>query len=262
MPIHRVLLVEDFCAFRRAVRMLLEQQPGFQVVGEAADGDEAIQLAARLLPDLILLDINLPTINGFQVVPEILRLSPSSRILFLTQEPSAEIAEEALRLGAHGYVVKTDAGSELLKALEAIRREERYLSRRLRAQMTGEALQRLGVTNRITLEDAETRVERAQRNQFPCAHEAQHYLQDDDFLASLQVCVSNALCAEDAVIVFATRSHQQALCDGLQEAGLEVNEEIRTGRLRLVDAEAAIAGYLNDEPADETRSRGEAQLLL
>ena len=102
MPIYRVLLVEDFCTFRRAIRTMLEQHAGFQVVGEAADGNEAIQLAGRLLPDIILLDINLPKLNGFEAMPQILRHSPVSKIVFLTQEPSTEVAEEALRLGAHG----------------------------------------------------------------------------------------------------------------------------------------------------------------
>lgn len=241
---------------------MLERYPEFQVVGEAADGDAAIQLAAKLLPDLILLDINLPKLNGLQVVSQILKLSPCSKIVFLTQEPSAEVAEEAFRLGAHGYVVKSDAGSELLKALEAVIRDERYLSRRLTTQMTGERLHRLGIKGTSTPEKTTTGRQRSPGKSLHCAHEAHYYLHDSDFLESLLLCVSKALSAGDAVIVLLTVSHQQALCRGLQAMGLPVNEAIRMGRLQLVDADAAISPYLGDELPDEVRSREESRLLV
>lgn len=262
MSMHRVLLVEDFCTFRRAIRMLLEQHPDFQVVGEAANGYEAIQQAARLLPDLILLDINLPQLNGLQVVPQILNLSSSSKIVFLTQEASADIAEEALGLGARGYLVKADAGSELLESLEAIARGERYLSRRLSAQIPGEVLRGLGIKSRSVKQVAPPGPIASQKEHTQCAHEAQYCLDDSDFQESLRVCVSKALSSGDAVIVLATEFHQDALCRGLQAKGQAVKEAIRTGRLQLVDAEAAIAEYLTDEPRDEKRSIEEARLLV
>jgi DNA-binding NarL/FixJ family response regulator len=262
MPIYRVLLVEDFCTFRRAIRTMLEQHAGFQVVGEAADGNEAIQLAGRLLPDIILLDINLPKLNGFEAMPQILRHSPVSKIVFLTQEPSTEVAEEALRLGAHGYVVKTDAGSELLRALEAITRDQVYLSRQLQERMAGKPRQwpgaKAGTASRAPLVGIKGVPER----QSLCGHEVDYYLHDSDFLESLHACVSTALHAGDAVVVLLTRSHQQALCQGLQAMGLKVNDEIRTGRLRLLDADVTVAKYLRDELPDEMRSREEARLLL
>jgi DNA-binding NarL/FixJ family response regulator len=262
MPIYRVLLVEDFCTFRRAIRTMLEQHPGFQVVGEAADGHEAIQLAGKLLPDIVLLDINLPKLNGFEAVPGILKLSPVSRIVFLTQEPSVEVAEEALRLGAHGYVVKTDAGSELLRGLEATTREERYLSRQVRERMAGQPWHWPEAKAGTAWEEELAGTRKLPGRRFSCAHEAQYYLHDSDFLESLQGCVSTALHAGDAVIALLTGSHQRALCKGLQAMGLKLQEEIRTGRLRLLDADAIVAGYLGDELPDETRSREEARLLL
>jgi DNA-binding NarL/FixJ family response regulator len=262
MSFLRVLLVEDFCAFRRAIRTMLEELPRFQVVGEAADGDAAIQLAAALLPDLILLDINLPKLNGLQVVPHILRLSPSSKIVFLTQEPSTEVAEEALHLGARGYVVKSDAGGELLRALEAVMRDERYVSRRLRTHMASETLHRFGIRNASAAEEARTGAQGSPGKPFPCAHEAHYYLHDHDFQKSLQICVSKALRAGDAVIVLLTLSHQQALCRGLQATGLAISEEIKTGRLQLVDANALISGYFGDEIPVESQSREQARLLV
>jgi DNA-binding NarL/FixJ family response regulator len=262
MPLQRVLLVEDFHTFRRAIRTLLEQHTGLQVVGEATDGEEAIQLAAKLLPDLILLDINLPKLNGLQVVPYILELSPCSQIVFLTQEPSVEVAEEALRLGARGYVVKTDAGSELLKALEAIARGERYLSREVSTELRDEELDALGMRTQMVSEDAEAGITGSQGRQTPCAHEAQYYVHDGDFQESLRLWVGRALNAGDSAIVLVTLSHQRALCEALQAEGVPVHEEIRTGRLRLVDADAVVAGYLGDEHPDEARRKEELLLLV
>jgi DNA-binding NarL/FixJ family response regulator len=262
MRIYRVLLVEDFYTFRRAIRTMLEQHRGFQVVGEAANGKEAIQLAGKFLPDIILLDINLPALNGLEALPQILRDSPVSKIVFLTQESSAEVAEEALRLGAHGYVVKTDAGSELLQALEAITCDQRYLSRQLQKRMAGKPGPGPGGMARTAVQETPVGIRGLPVRPSLCAHEAQYYLQDSDFLESLEGCVSTALHAGDAVIVLLTGSHQRALCQGLQAMGLKVNDEIRMGRLRLLDADAIVAGYLGDELPDETRSREEARLLL
>lgn len=262
MPYQRVLLVEDFCTFRRAIHTMLESHAEFQVVGEAEDGEAAIQLAAKLLPDIILLDINLPKRNGLQIMPQVLKLSPSSKIVFLTQEPSTEVAEEALRLGARGYIVKSDAGSELLKALEAIMREERYLSQRLTTQMTSETLRGLGITKAGTPQAANGGIPGSQRESIQCAHEAHYYVHDRDFLDSLEACVSKALSEGDAVIVFVTLSHQLALCRRLQTMGLTLSDELRTGRLRLVDAEATISGYLGVALPHEARSREETELLI
>jgi DNA-binding NarL/FixJ family response regulator len=262
MPIYRVLLVEDFCTFRRAIRAMLEHHAGFLVVGEAADGNEAIQLAGKLLPDIILLDINLPQLNGFEALPQILRHSPVSKIVFLTQEHSAEVAEEALRLGAHGYVVKTDAGSELLGALEAVTRDQRYLSRQLQLRMGGKPRPWPGAKAGTASAAAVVGIPGLPERQPSCAHEAHYYLHESDFLESLQGCVRTALNAGDAVIALLTGTHQQALCQRLQAMGLEVNDEIRAGRLRLLDADAIVARYRGDELPDETQSREEARVLL
>jgi DNA-binding NarL/FixJ family response regulator len=91
-----------------------------QVIGEVSDGLEAVQKAEELKPDLILLDIGLPTLNGIEVARRIRKLAPESRVIFLSQESSAEVVQEALSLGARGYVVKANAGRELLAAVEAV----------------------------------------------------------------------------------------------------------------------------------------------
>lgn len=115
----RVLIVEDFQPFRQFVCSTLGLRPDLQVIGEAIDGPEAVQKALELKPDLILLDIGLPTMNGIEVARRIRTLIPESKIIFLSQESSAEVVKEALSTGAQGYVVKAKAGSQLLAAVDA-----------------------------------------------------------------------------------------------------------------------------------------------
>ncbi len=115
----RILVVDDFEMFRQFVVELLGKRPELQVVGEASDGLEALQKAVELRPDLILLDIGLPSLNGIEVARQMRSLVPESKIIFLTQETSADVVQEALSLGARGYVVKTQAESQLLATIHA-----------------------------------------------------------------------------------------------------------------------------------------------
>jgi DNA-binding NarL/FixJ family response regulator len=126
MPSIRVLVVEDFLPFRRFVCSSLEKLAGVQVIGEVSDGLEAVRKAEELHPDLILLDIGLPSLNGLEAARQIRRLSPESKIIFVTQESSADVVEEAFSLGALGYVVKTRAEDELLAAVQAVILGNRY----------------------------------------------------------------------------------------------------------------------------------------
>src|SRR5215471_16902614 len=125
----RVLVVEDHPPFRRFVRSVLEQRPGIQIVYESSDGLEAVQKAAELQPDLIVLDIGLPTLNGIEAARQISKLSPKSKIIFFTQHSSAEIAQAAFNAGALGYVIKVHAASELLAAMEAVCQGRRFISK-------------------------------------------------------------------------------------------------------------------------------------
>jgi len=107
---------------------LLERAVNFQVVGDAADGLLAVQLAKALQPDVILLDIGLPGINGLDAARQIGEVAGKARVIFLTQETSPEVVQEAFDLGAWGYIIKAQAGSELLPAMEAVSRGERFLN--------------------------------------------------------------------------------------------------------------------------------------
>jgi|SRR5215831_8265868 len=112
----RVLVVDDYEPWR-FVRTTLQRHPKLQVVGEVADGLEAVRKTAELQPDLILLDIGLPTINGIEAARRIFEVAPKTRILFASENRSPEIAEAALSTGAIGYLVKANAAIELLPAI-------------------------------------------------------------------------------------------------------------------------------------------------
>src|ERR1700757_2905151 len=116
----RILVVDDFEMFRQFVVELLGKRPELLVVGEASDGLEAIQKAVELRPDLILLDIGLPSLNGIEVARQMRSLVPESKIIFLTQESSADVVQEALSLGARGYVSKNMVPADLFAALETV----------------------------------------------------------------------------------------------------------------------------------------------
>ena len=103
----RVLVVDDYERFRRIVCSTLGKRRDLQVVGEASDGLEAVHKAEELQPDLIVLDIGLPTLNGIEAARRIHKLCPECKILFVSQESSADLVQEALGPGARGYVVKT-----------------------------------------------------------------------------------------------------------------------------------------------------------
>jgi DNA-binding NarL/FixJ family response regulator len=127
-----VLVVDDSEPFRQFVCSTLGERPDLQVIGEASDGLEAVRKAEELEPALIVLDIGLPGLNGLEVARRIRKLSPKSTILFLSQEACFDVVQEALTLGAMGYVVKAHAGSELLVAVEAVLRNEKFVSSSLK----------------------------------------------------------------------------------------------------------------------------------
>jgi DNA-binding NarL/FixJ family response regulator len=124
----RVLIVEDFVPFRQYICSTLAKKPELQVIGEASDGLEAVQKADELKPDLVLLDIGLPSLNGIDAARQIRKLSPESKIIFLSQESSADVIEAALSLGAWAYVLKMRAESDLLAAVDSVLRGNRFVS--------------------------------------------------------------------------------------------------------------------------------------
>ena len=123
----RILVVDDYEPWRRWVCSTLQKQPEFQIVGEVSDGPDAVRKAQELLPELILLDIGLPTLNGIDAARRIRQHSSHSKILFFSNNRSLDVVEEALRTGAEGYVVKSDAEREIIPAMEEVLRGGKFV---------------------------------------------------------------------------------------------------------------------------------------
>jgi DNA-binding NarL/FixJ family response regulator len=124
----RILVVDDYEPFRRFICSMLRTKPDLQVVCEVSDGLEAVQKAEALQPDLIVLDIGLPGLNGIEAARRIRQLSPLSKLLFVSQQFSADVVQEALNSGALGYVVKPQAASEFLPAVASVLLDKQFVS--------------------------------------------------------------------------------------------------------------------------------------
>ncbi|HEV2397481.1 MAG TPA: response regulator transcription factor [Candidatus Sulfotelmatobacter sp.] len=127
----RILIADDHEVTRRGIRVLLENHPGWEVCGEAVDGREAVGCAAQLKPDLVLLDIAMPNLNGIEATRQILSASPRIRVLILTMHDAEEIVREVLVAGALGFLLKSDAGRDLVAAVEALQQGRTFFTGRI-----------------------------------------------------------------------------------------------------------------------------------
>jgi DNA-binding NarL/FixJ family response regulator len=123
-----VLIVEDHTLVRSGIRTLLEVEADMKVVGECGDGREAVRLFQRLKPDLVLMDVAMPNLNGIEAVRQIIALRPGARIIMLSMHADGQYVVESFRAGASGYVLKDAAFAELLSAIKSVRDGKRYLS--------------------------------------------------------------------------------------------------------------------------------------
>ncbi len=124
----RVLLADDHTLVRAGLRLLLEREAGVQIVGEASDGHEALQLSKTSQPDIILMDLSMPRLNGLEATARVTRACPQTRVIILSMYDTPDYVVQALRAGAAGYLLKDAATAELELAIRAVARGEMYLS--------------------------------------------------------------------------------------------------------------------------------------
>ena len=125
---HRIVLVEDHTLFREGLKALLSFEPDFEIVGEAEDGLKAIQCVQTFEPDIVLLDLTMPRLNGMEAIREMKKISPKTKVVVLTAHRSQEFVAATLRAGASGYVLKDADHAELLLAMRSVLKDKRYLS--------------------------------------------------------------------------------------------------------------------------------------
>src|SRR5712664_99567 len=124
----RILLVDDHAVVRRGVRSLLESQEGWEVGGEATTGRDAVEQSRRLRPDVVVMDLSLPELNGLDATRQILKDRPDTEVLVLTMHTSEELARDVLQAGARGYVLKADADENLIAAVDSLRQHKPFLT--------------------------------------------------------------------------------------------------------------------------------------
>lgn len=246
----RVLIVDDHERWRRFVLTALQSQPEVQIVGVASDGLEAVQITQKLQPDLILLDIGLPTLNGIEAARRIREVSPKSTVLFVSENRSWDIAEEALRTGATGYVVKSDAARELLPAFKAALEGRRFVSAGLTGHNSADS------SNESTCEHSQRKtvapagVESIRRSH---SHDVLFYCDDGMLLDRVMQFTGTALRAGGAAIVVVTEPHRERLLPRLQAYGVDLSAAIEQGRYITLDAADTISTFVVNNMLDAAR---------
>src|SRR5580658_8621315 len=134
----RILIADDHSVVRAGLRALLESRPGWEVVGEASDGRDAIEKAAKLKPDIAVLDIGMPLLNGVEATRRIRVSSPATEILILTMHESDDLVQQVVSAGARGYILKDEADRVLIAAVDAARQHKPYFSTRISSSLTEE----------------------------------------------------------------------------------------------------------------------------
>jgi DNA-binding NarL/FixJ family response regulator len=124
----RILVVDDHAVVRRGVRSLLESHEGWEVCGEATTGREAVAQSLRLRPDVVVMDLSLPELNGLDATRQVLKAAPDTEVLVLTMHHSEQLARDVLQAGARGYVLKADADENLIAAVDSLRQRKPFLT--------------------------------------------------------------------------------------------------------------------------------------
>jgi CheY-like chemotaxis protein len=240
-----VLVVDDYEPFRRFIRSTLQRAQGLLIVAEALDGLEAVQKSEELQPDLVLLDISLPKLNGIEAARRIRKLSPKIKIIFVSQESSADVLQEALDLGALGYVVKMHAGSELPDAVEAVCQGRRFISSGLSAPDENPSVSLM-----------------PRRSELDRSHVVQFYKDDASFLIGFTRFIETALNGGNTVIAIVTESHRNSILQRLGTQGLNIIPAIEHGRFILLDVAQTLSTFMVNGGVDPVRFQKAASDLV
>ncbi len=234
MSLIRILVVDDFENWRRQVHSLLQARPTWQIIAEASYGSEAVQKAEELKPDLIVLDVGLPNLSGIEAARQIRQRSPNSEIIFLSQNSDLDVVRAALDTGALGYVRKTDAGRELLPAMDAVLRGKQFVSSSLKDH-----------------EFTDGSGEKA-----PHHHEVLFYSDDTVLLDSVTRFISDTLRAGNAAIVLATKLHRDSLLQRLKAGGVDTDGALQQGTYISLDASDTLSAIMVNGLPDPVRFFG------
>jgi two-component system response regulator DesR len=242
----RVLLAEDYQPFRQFLAATIQKWPQPTVMREVGNGAEAVTMAVEFQPDLALLDIGLPGLNGIEVARRIRSLCPTCKILFVSQELSADVVEAALETGAFGYVSKTDAGRELTDAMDSVVRGQRYLSRNI---VAGHSTACEASSPATTKEHSdEVQLDGPTRH-----HELGVYSDDGALLHGFTNFIGAAIRNGNAAIVIATEAHRNELVAALGLRGLDIQTAIRQGRYIAFDTAEVLSEIMVNNLPDPNR---------
>lgn len=237
----RILIVDDYEPWRRFASSIFQAEPGLQVVDEAYDGAQAIQKAQDLQPDLILLDIGLPLKNGIEAARQITRVAPSSKILFASENRSMDVVREALNSGGLGYLLKADAGSQLIPAVRAVLAGNAFLSESLASENSNPGA--------------------GKRPEQTC-HRIDFYTDEDIVLNRAAGFIASALRQNNPVIVVATLSHRDSIVQKLRSQGLNIASAQQRGRYIGVDAAAMLSRFMVNGVPDPVRFKAALGKLI
>jgi DNA-binding NarL/FixJ family response regulator len=221
---HRVLVVDDYEPWRQHIREVLDAA-AWQIIGEASDGPEAIARAQALKPDLILLDVGLPSMSGIKVAERILSADPRTRILFVSEHRS--LAEAALAIGARGYIIKSNAATELLPAMTSVVEGRRYVG-----------LDAAPPPFQAIPEDS-------------VRHDVGFFNSEAELLDTWVDAAQTALAAGHSVIVLAVEARISAMIQQLRDRGALLDRTIDEGRYRSLEVHEMLSQFMVDDAPDE-----------
>ena len=259
MSLYKTLIIEDFARLRRSALLILQQRGEFQVIYEASDGLEGVQRAQELQPDLILMDIGLPKLNGIEAARRIRKVSPDSKILFLTQESSAQVMQEAFSLGAQAYVLKSDMDSDLLLAVDAVLQGKQFVSGGLRPSAGNNEINLDPPTGYLRSEQPGRTAQESKNGR---VHIIASYQDDASVVDGFTRFIEAALEMENPIILVATEPHRDALMQRLCERGWDMDSAIQRGSYVSLDADVTLSKFMVNDWPDAVRLFGVVDALI